>query len=212
MLLNIEIYMFICSPQRSGSCQTPSCHHPTPPPMTCSQLWLWALALMKQFKIQIPLFSWLWSWAHWAVFEIGCLPARHPYSPKLILLHLMGKLVVTPPSLSEACCVIYNATKAWQGWSCSVCLAAHPVPPPHNVVRGLSCLGTSSAAVVGRFGEEGHQKRQRLFGWNPAIRFTRHFPDKELTVGGGNRQLGRWQCFFHSPVTLVQLGTDTSLM
>lgn len=27
------------------------------------------------------------------------------------------------------------------------------------------------------------------------MRFTRHFPDKELTVGGGNRQLGRWQHF-----------------
>lgn len=130
MLLNIEIYMFICSPQRSHSCQTPSCHHPIPPPTTCSQLWLRALDLTKHFKIQIPLFSWPWSWAHWAVFEIGRLPARHPYSPKLILLHLMEKFVVPPPSLWESCCIICNATKAWKGWSSSVHLAIHLVPPP----------------------------------------------------------------------------------
>lgn len=137
LLLNIEIYMFICRPQRSHSCQTPSCHHPIPPPTTCSQLWLRALRLTKHFKIQIPLFSWPWSCARWAVLEIGCLPARHPYSPKLILLHLMAKLVVPPPSLSAPCCIIRNATHAWKGRSSLVRSAARPVPPP--AWRGEGC-------------------------------------------------------------------------
>lgn len=133
LLLNIEIYMFICSPQRSHSCQTPSCHHPIPPPTTGSQLWLWAFDLRKHFKIQIPLFSWLWSWA---VFEVGCLPARHPYSPKLILLHLMAKSVVPLPSLSEPCCVTCTAMKACKGQSSLLCLPLHPVPPPMTWCRG----------------------------------------------------------------------------
>lgn len=187
--------MFICSPQRSHSCQTPSCHRPVPPPTTRAQLWLRALDLTKHFKTQIPLFSWPWGWARWAVFEPSSLPARHPYSPKLVLLHLMAKLVVPPSALSEPSCVIRNATKAWKDQPSS--LAPSPVPPSRT----------------GRKGCPARDQRCRRGGQLRAGRAPEEAESVE-TLPSNSRGISQirslqWEvatwalaAFFHSPVTL----------
>ena len=211
LVLNIEIYMFICSPQRSHSCQTPSCHHPIPPLMTCSQLWLQALDLTKHFKIQIPLFSWLWSWAHWALFEIGCLPARHPYSPKLILLHLMAKLAVPLPPYQHPVALYTMLRKPGKGdpaW----CAWPSPCPSSHGVVRGLSCPGPAlllRRAVVGTTGT-----RWGSSSWAETLpsdsRGMSQIRSLQWEVAAGN--LGTGGIFPFSNYSVVQPGTDMSLM